>query len=262
MCSVNRVWTALLLLATIVVAGAVGYVLVHNDKVPQAGQTPGFSAPAPKPSGSGGLSGSSGPSGSTSKSGSGSASTSTDPSSVHITFLGDNWTTGAGVGHDAAKAFPALVTAALKVKDSVVAEDGSGYAKRGPGGDSYNDLVTKVVDSKPDIVVVSGGRNDVSDDVNTLKDAAKQLFSSLKSKLPDAQLVAVAPFWGDSTHPSDLGKVDDAVQAGVEAAGGTYLDIPDPLKDHKDWMSDDANPGEKGCHAIADALQPELKKLL
>jgi lysophospholipase L1-like esterase len=260
MCSVNRVWTALLLLATVVVAGAVGYVLVHNDKVPQAGQTPGFSAPAANPSGSGAGSGS----GSTSKSRSTSTSKSTSPhpSATHITFLGDNWTTGAGVDHNGSKAFPALLGQALNVKETAVGADGAGYAKRGPDGDSYNELISKVVDTHPDIVVVSGGRNDVSDDVNTLKAAAKDLFASLKTELPDAQLVAVAPFWGDSAHPSDLSKVDDAVKTGVQAAGGKYLDLPDPLRNHGDWMSDAANPGEKGCHAIADALKPELKKLL
>jgi lysophospholipase L1-like esterase len=110
--------------------------------------------------------------------------------------------------------------------------------------------------------VVTGGRNDVSDDANTLTTAAKDLFSTLKAKLPHAQLIAVAPFWGDSDHPSDLGKVDDAVKAGVEAAGGKYLAIADPMHNHGDWMADDANPGEKGNKAIAEALKAQLAKLL
>ena len=258
MCSVNRVWTALLLLASVVVAGAVGYVLVHNDKVPQAGQTPGFTAPAPKSSDAS----SGAATGSTSASGTASTSRSTDAPPARIVFLGDNWTTGLGVGHDAKKAFPALVSAALKVKDTVVGADGAGYAKHGKDDKDYADLITKVVASKPTIVVVSGGRNDVSDDVNTLKTAAKALFASLKSKLPNAKLIAVAPFWGDSDHPSDLAKVDDAVKAGVEAAGGKYLAIADPLHNHGDWMADDANPDEKGNAAIASALKPELQKLL
>ena len=249
----------MLLLATIVVVGSVGYVLVHNDKVPHAGTTPGFTAPAPKPTGST-TSGSA--AATTSTSASTSTSKSSTPATAHITVLGDNWTTGLGVKHDAKKAFPGLVANDLKVKDSVVGEDGSGYAKHGSTGDAYGDLVDKVVATKPTIVVVSGGRNDVSDDVNTLTTAAKDLFATLKSKLPDAQLVAVAPFWGDSDHPSDLGKVDDAVKAGVEAAGGKYLAIADPLHNHSDWMADDANPGEKGNKAIAEALKPELQKLL
>jgi acyl-CoA thioesterase-1 len=249
----------LLLLATVVVVGSVGYVLVHDDKVPHAGTTPGFTAPAPKPTGST-TSGSA--AATTSTSSSTSASKTSDPATAHITFLGDNWTTGLGVKHDAKKAFPGMLSTELKVKDSVVGEDGAGYAKHGSNGDAYGDLIDKVVASKPTIVVVSGGRNDVSDDVNTLNSAAKDLFAMLKSKLPNAQLVAVAPFWGDSDHPTDLSKVDDAVKAGVEAAGGKYLAIDDPLHNHSDWMADDANPGEKGNKAIAEALKAELKKLV
>lgn len=265
MCSVNRLWTALLLLAAVVVAGSVGYVLVHNDKVPAAGKTPGYTASAAGvPNRSGSVSGSSGPSGSAPVSGSGVVTTSTSPSgsAVHLAFLGDNWTSGAGVGHDKTKAFPGLVADALHVKVSVFASDGAGYAKKGPAGKSFLDLVDAVAAAKPTIVIVSGGRNDVSDDPNTLAADAKDLFHQLESKLPDAKLVAIAPFWGDSDHPGDLSKVDDAVKTGVESVGGTYLNLSDPLHNHADWMADAANPNAQGNQAIAEALEPELQKQL
>lgn len=268
MSSVNRVWTALLLLATVGVAAAVGYVLVHNDKVPQAGRTPGYTATAPVPTG--GRSGLPTTSTSTSATGSGGPSSSTSgtsgtggPARINrITFLGDNWTIGSGVGRNAAKAFPSLVAGALHLKVDAVGADGAGYAKHGPNGKNYSDLVGLVLASQPDIVVVSGGRNDVPDDVNTLDTAAKDLFSELKTKLPDAELVAIAPFWGDSDHPSDLTNVDDAVKTGVTAAGGTYINLPDPIHNHSDWMADAANPNVLGNKAIADALKPELQKLM
>lgn len=256
----NRVWTALLLLATVVVAGAVGFVLVHNDPVPRAGQTPGYSASPLSPSSTDSKS----PQASASGSGGASTTATTKKarSALRIAFLGDNWTNGAGVGHKAEKSFPALVAKGLHVKDTVAASDGAGYAKHGPDGKAYGDLVSKIVAAKPDIVVVTGGRNDVSDDQATLTSDAKDLFAALKSQLPAAKLVAVAPFWGDSDQPSDLAKVDAAVKAGVQAAGGTYLDLADPLHNHSDWMADSANPDEHGEKAIAEALRSQLEKML
>ena len=271
MCTVNRVWTALLLLATVIVAGGVVYVLAHNDNVVNAGKTPGYSSTLSAPlspglgttTGGSATSGSGSTSTSTSTSTGGSTSGSPISSSTTVAFLGDNWTRGSGASSPA-KAFPGLVAASLGVKDVVIAEDGSGYAKHGNDGNgkNYGDLAADVIAKKPDVIVVSGGRNDLSDDVNTLKNAAQDLFSQFKTKLPGVRLVAVAPFWGDSAHPTDLSRVDSAVKDAVQAAGGTYLDIPDPIRDHADWMADAANPNDDGNKAIATALEAKLQPLL
>ncbi len=259
MSDVNRVLTILLLAASVLVAGAVVYVLVHDSPVPQAGETPGFTVSPidAVPSGTESATGSGAPSSGLSPTGSQSPPAST----ATIAFIGDDWTLGAGV--DKSKRFTNLLAAQLGVQLVVAARDGAGYAKPSPAsGDTYRDLVDAVVAKNPDIVVVSGGRNDVSDDAATLQSATKALFARLADKLPQAKLVAVAPFWGDSAHPADLTAVDKAVQTAVEAAGGTYLALTDPLRGHSEWMADAADPNEKGYVAIASALAPELTKLL
>jgi len=85
---------------------------------------------------------------------------------------------------------------------------------------------------------------------------------ALKAGLPDAKIVAVAPWWGDSTHPSVLDSIGSAIKDGVTAAGGTYLDIDDPLVGHSDWMANAADPNDKGYQAIAESLEPKLQPLL
>jgi len=256
---VNRVWTALLIALTVAVFGGVVYLLGHDSKVPEAGQTPGYSPTTgavitPPPTT---------PATSTDASTSGVAATtsSTSAPSTLIAFLGDDYTHGVG-SSASSKTFPALIASNLKVKQEHFYVDNAGYAKSGSDGKSYADLVDAVIAAHPDIVVVSGGRNDRADDLGTFTSKAKSLFAALKAGLPDAKIVAVAPWWGDSTHPSVLDSIGSAIKDGVTAAGGTYLDIDDPLVGHSDWMANAADPNDKGYQAIAESLEPKLQPLL
>src|SRR6476469_1629987 len=246
MCLVQRVWTVLLLVCTAVVAGAVVYVLRQHDKVPLAGQAPGYSLPADGPS--------SDPAG----------ATSTSPASAvraKVVFLGDDYTVGAGASSPRA-GWTAQVATALHVDASTVAQTGAGYVQQGVGGNAYQALVSRVVALEPAVVVVSGGRNDVGYPARRVRNAAQQLFATLHTRLPEAQLVAIAPWWGDSTHPGKLTKVDTAVQDGIEAVHGAYLDVPDALVGHPDWMADQADPNDRGYSAIATSLIAPLRAQL
>ena len=90
------------------------------------------------------------------------------------------------------------MASALHLDATTVAETGAGYVQHGVDGDSYAALVDKVVAADPAVVVISGGRNDVGFSAGRVAMAAKQLFATLHTRLPDARLVAVAPWWGDS----------------------------------------------------------------
>ena len=267
----NRVWTALLIALTAAVLGGVVYVLGHNTKVPQAGQTPGYSAPPASTSTSAVAEPSSAPASTSSTAPAGSSSsTSTqvatsssaaNTQSVLIAFVGDEYTHGVG-GSGGAKTFPSLVAAALHVQYKSYYVDDAGYAKSDSNGHSYADLVDMVIAAHPDIVVVTGGRNDRPDDPTTLASKAKQLFADLRAGLPSAKIIGVAPWWGDSAQPPVLAQIATAVQNGVTAAGGTYFDITDPLFGHPSYMADDADPDDAGYAAIATSLEAKLQALL
>lgn len=245
MCLVQRVWTVLLLVCTVAVAGAVFYVVRQHDPIPQAGQAPGYSLPAGGPS-----------------SDPVTASQTPAPSRrAKVAFLGDDYTSGAGATSPRA-GWTAQVATALHVDATTVAENGAGYVQQGVDGDAYAALVDKVVAAEPDVVVVSGGRNDVGYPAGQVRRAAQRLFATLHSRLPDARLVAIAPWWGDSAHPAKLTKVDTAVQDGVEAVHGAYLDVPDALRGHPAWMADLADPNDRGYAAIATSLIDPLRAQL
>ena len=231
----------------------------HDSPVARAGATPGYSASpsAQRPSSSSAPlgSGSSGPgfSGTTDTTGTRPATT--------TAFLGDNYTAGAGAPHG--KSWVDLVEHDLDLDGSVFALRGGGYA-RPDGADrrTYRALLSEVVADKPQLVVVSGGRNDVADDPASLSAAAADVFDTLHAKLPDATLVAIAPWWGDSAHPEALDSVDTAVRDAVTRAGGTYLDLADPLVGPPEWMAAAANPNASGHAAIAKSVEPALRERL
>jgi lysophospholipase L1-like esterase len=218
----------------------------HSD-IPSAGQAPGFSEPV-SPS-------------STSRQSTTTAPTTAAPATVRLAFLGDDYTAGSGASSRNA-GWTARVSAALDVTATTVSADGAGYATAGAGGKSYQDLVDEVAAAKPQIVVVSGGRNDVTQTPAQVRIAAQKVFANLHTLLPDAKLVAIAPWWGDSPHPRKLTKVDTAVQTAVEAVHGVYLDIADALRGHPTWMADLADPNDRGYRAIATSVTGPLQAQL
>jgi acyl-CoA thioesterase I len=241
---VQRVWTVLLLVCTVGVAAAVVYVVRQHDPIPRAGQALGYSLSADGPSHDPGTS-----------------PAPTPAARVTVAFLGDDYTGGAGAS-SARAGWTAQVATALHLDATIVAEKGAGYVQRGVDGNSYQGLVDKVVAADPDVVVVSGGRNDADYPAGQVHDAAQRLFATLHTRLPAARIVAIAPWWGDSPHPAKLTKVDTAVQDGVEAVHGAYLDVPDALRGHPDWMADLADPNDRGYAAIAASVIAPLRAQL
>lgn len=227
-----------MVVAAVIVLGAATYVIVHSDPVPNAGQVVGSSAPG-NPS-------------------TVVPSTSDAPGKARIVvaFLGDDYTAGTGASAATAR-FSTLVCAALDLSERNFGVPHGGYAKNGAGG-NYLTRVPEVVAAKPAVVVVSGGRNDVFDNLDTFTANARELFARLHSRLPTAILIAVAPFCGDSRPRTALSAVAKSIRAAVRAVGGIYFDISDPLRGHPEWMADDANPNNAGYAALATAIEPRL----
>jgi lysophospholipase L1-like esterase len=189
------------------------------------------------------------------------ASSSGTTAHVVVAFLGDDYTKGVGASAPG-KRFTTLIAGSLKLTERNFGVDGSGYARRGYGGKIYANSVDRLVMSNPSAVVVSGGRNDVTDDSSTFAAAAHALFAELHKKLPHASLIAIAPLWGDSDHPAELAGLAAVIESAVQDAGGTYVDLPDPLHNRPNDMADDADPNDAGYAAIAAALRPRFLALL
>lgn len=177
-----------------------------------------------------------------------------------VAFLGDEWTAGAGSSATASR-FASLLSSRLHVTQRNFGARGGGY---GTSSDRYESSVAEVVAAHPDVVVVTGGRNDLTPahDLIATTGEVDRLFADLRAGLPNARLIAVAPFWGDSDLPQALVTLGREVKDAVTAAHGTYLDIADPIHGHPDFMADDVDPNDKGHAAIAAALASELEPLV
>jgi len=249
---VHRIANVALALLGAVVFGLAGYVVLRDDHPPRgAAAGPPSSPPALTPTGS------SGPP----RSGPPGTSAPAVVSAPVVAFLGDDWTAGTGASRSGAR-FTTRLSRRLDLRERNFGADGSGYAKSGPDAGPYRTRLDDVVAAHPDVVVVSGGRNDRADDPATAAARARALFAALHARLPASRIVALAPWWGDSSAPGVIVDLGRAVRNGVTAVGGTYLDLPDPLYGHPEFMADDADPNDRGYAAIADAVAGRLRAAL
>ncbi len=176
-----------------------------------------------------------------------------------VAFLGDGPTAGAGATGPAAR-WTSLVSSQqgwVEVNHGVA---GTGYAAEGafPDQRPYTARVAEVVAGGPDVVVVSGGRNDDTSS-NDYADSVGQVFSELRQGLPRAHLIAVSPLWDDDEPPEGLDELGRVVRSQVENVGGTYLEVGQPLQSSPQLVgADGVQPDDAGHAAVAAAVQEAM----
>jgi hypothetical protein len=97
-----------------------------------------------------------------------------------VAFVGDDWTAGTGASSNA-KRFTTLVSKSLGFAERNFGADGTGYAKTSSDAGDFASRVRDVVAAHPDIAVVSGGRNDNTNSLDTVSSRTRALFDDLHS---------------------------------------------------------------------------------
>ena len=173
-------------------------------------------------------------------------------------FIGDQYT--AGVGGEGTK-WTTLVSENFGWQEVNLGHGGTGYVTSLTGSKAqqacfkatcpaYGDLVPDVVDAKPAVVVISGGRNDTSKDISK---AAEALFTDLRTQLPDAQIYVLTPIWDDDYAPPAILTKSSVVVSAAEASGVTAVNIGHPLTGKANLISKDGvNPNAAGYQVLAD----------
>lgn len=177
-----------------------------------------------------------------------------------VAFLGDSYTVGAGTSDDAhAGRWTAVVAEDLGWRASTYARGGTGYVNDGGEDAAYATRVDAIIDAEPDIVVVSGGRNDSYFAPVDVEAAALDVFRTLRLGLPDAQVVVLGSWWDDDEPTSEYTAVREAIASAAEAAGVAYVDAGEPLVGHPELISDDGvHPNDAGYVALAHAAEAAL----
>jgi lysophospholipase L1-like esterase len=187
-----------------------------------------------------------------------------------VAFIGDSYTAGAGTTAPE-KRFTTLVAHTQGWVEVNVGRGGTGYispvdgdaAQVACGLDhcaSYGEMIADAAAQQPEIVVVSGGRNELGKGRSaSYRDGVAKFFADLRAALPDAQILVTSPIWDDDQAPDGLDDIADAVRAGAQAVGGTYLDIGEPLAGRREFVSaDGVHPSDDGHAAIAQAVDAAL----
>lgn len=182
-------------------------------------------------------------------------SASTKPRAV---FIGDSY--AAGVGGEGTK-WTTLVSEKFGWEEVNLGYAGTGYVTSLTGTKAqqtcfkatcpaYGDVVPDVIDAKPAVVVISGGRNDGTKDISK---AAQALFTDLRTQLPEAQIYVLTPIWDDDYAPPAIFTKSSAVVAAAGTSGITAVNIGHPLTGKANLISKDGvNPNAAGYRVLAD----------
>lgn len=123
---------------------------------------------------------------------------------------------------------------------------------------SFPEMVDVAIASRPDVVVVAGGRNDGDRD-NAAAIAAT--FAALRDGLPAARIIAISPIWDASPYPDRLMAMGETIREAVEGVGGEYLDVGSPLAGQLDLMTaDGVHPNAAGYAVLGAAVNAALAR--
>ncbi|MDQ0241155.1 SGNH/GDSL hydrolase family protein [Arthrobacter bambusae] len=189
------------------------------------------------------------------------------PTPTYLTmtgFLGDSYTAGDG-GASKSERWTTLVAQKRNWVETNAGFGGTGYGTAGrlTGGAPYADRVPALVNAEAKLVIVSGGRNDLTEKTSAAQVAAgiTKTFTDLRKGLPNARIIALSPLWDSTAAPSGLAAIGDEVKAAVEGVGGQYVDLGQPFAGRADLIGPDhVHPTVAGYAFLADQIDAALPK--
>lgn len=181
-----------------------------------------------------------------------------------VAFIGDSYTAGNGTSSEAMR-WTTRLSSTEGWAEANFGRGGTGYAMddttSGVLRPGYSASIADVAKGAPEVVIVSGGRNDALLPIASVTAAVADFYAKLHAALPSAKIIAISPVWDASAPPESLDFIASAVKASAEGVGGTYLDIGQPFKGHPELITDDkVHPNDAGAQALADTTAAALLK--
>nr|WP_269453628.1 SGNH/GDSL hydrolase family protein [Pseudoclavibacter sp. 13-3] len=174
--------------------------------------------------------------------------------------IGDSYTSGEVLDDPTAR-FTTLIAERMGWTENNVALGGTGYVTAWGTPDDprpdYQDVLDSLPDPAADVVMVTGGGNDIGawDDLGDQYDAVLDFFTDLRDRYPQATIYVVSPFWNAADEPGSLPQIRDDVRRAAGEIHATYLDVGQIMQGHPEWiLADGDHPNEIGNEVIADRL--------
>jgi lysophospholipase L1-like esterase len=193
------------------------------------------------------------------------ATTPTTEAAKKVAFIGDSYTAGSGASSPENRWTTRLATS-RGWEEINLGSGGTGYLVTSKASDgsvrkNYQDRIVAAVKAKPDVVLVTGGGNDLALNPVDVVAAVRDFYPALRKALPEAQIIAVNPLWGATEIPAGLTDVQAAVKSSVSGVGGTFVDIGQPLVGHPELViADKVHPNDQGAGEIAALTDAALTK--
>ncbi len=226
----SRTWAALLAGAVVILAGCAPEPVA----APQPALTFGVDTPTPAPS------------------------TSTPPR-LRVVTVGDSLMSGAGL--TLGEAWPDLMAAHARLALTNLACGGMGFVVDGECGTNYAGFAPAVAALQPDLLIVESSSNDFWQDTDDIRSNTAATVAELHEAAPAAHIVGLSTIWNDESDiPDDNAVTSQALQDAIDAVGGTYIDVGQPLLGHPEWLQDDdVHPTARGQKAIEQTVVSALQ---
>ena len=180
-----------------------------------------------------------------------------------VAFLGDSYVDGEGAKRPETTRWTTRVSKRFDWKEVNLGLGGTGYTTPGPeeNATTYVQRVDAVKEADPDVVVVSGGRNDVLASPERIRAKAVELFKALKQLKGSPEVVVVGPLWDARPPNKRFTALERAVEAAARKVGVKYVGVPrQPLVGRPKLMaSDRIHPTAAGYAVITRSLATPLK---
>lgn len=184
---------------------------------------------------------------------------SSTPAPLRVVTVGDSLMSGFGLEPE--QAWPVLLGTRAHLNLTNLACAGAGFVVTGDCGVPFSGLAPAVAALQPQLIVVESSSNDFWEDGDEIRDETADTVELLREAAPDARIVGLSTIWNDEADvPDDTAVTSQALRDAVDDAGGTFLDVGQPLVGHPEWMQpDDVHPTPRGQRAIEQTVMSALQ---
>ncbi|MGC4961684.1 SGNH/GDSL hydrolase family protein [Gordonia sp. DT218] len=147
---------------------------------------------------------------------------------LRISIIGDSYTTGSAMGGYGDRNWTKILrselwaTHGIALQTQTLAAGGSGYVKRGIDGTRFADDGA-LVHPRSQVVIVFGSRNDIAA-AGAVGNAADDVYSAIRARVPDAKLLVVGAPWVDGAVPEPISTINSELATEAEVAGAEFAD--------------------------------------
>ncbi len=172
-----------------------------------------------------------------------------------VVTIGDSIMAGLGLEPD--EAWPRLVARDAATDVVNLSCSGAGFTIVGDCGDDYAALIKQAIAMNPDVVVVQSSDNDVDSTHDDIDRATRDAIDELHAALPSARLIGIGTLWQlDGDEPEAIGWSSDALQNAMDADGGVFVSIGQPLRGRPELLQwDGEHPNAEGQIVLRDAVE-------